>query len=69
MRQGIGEYYQLTGNKVVFKPAVSINTVHDVLVCYTCVKKIIGEEWQAKIQEHKKQSIMKAKNSAYYMPS
>lgn len=61
MRQGIGECYQLTGNKVVFKPAVSINTMHDVLVCYTCVKKVIGEEWQAKIQEHKKQSIMKAK--------
>ena len=61
MRQGIGKYYQLTGNKVVFKPAVSINTMHDVLVCYTCVKKVISEEWQAKIQEHKKQNRMKAK--------
>ena len=35
--------------------------MHDAVVYYTCVKKVIGEEWQAKIQEHKKQSMMKAK--------
>lgn len=45
MCKAIKEYYQLTGNKVGFKPAGGINTVHDALVYYTIVKEVLGEEW------------------------
>ena len=45
MCQVIKEYHQLTGNKVGFKPAGGINTVHDALVYYTIVKEVLGEEW------------------------
>lgn len=41
----IKEYYTKTGNKIGFKPAGGINTVHDALVYYTIVKEILGEEW------------------------
>ncbi len=45
MCQAIKEYYQLTGNKIGFKPAGGISTVHDALVYYTIVKEVLGEEW------------------------
>lgn len=45
MCQAIKEYHELTGNKIGFKPAGGINTVHDALVYYTIVKEILGEEW------------------------
>lgn len=45
MCEAIKEYYQLTGNKIGFKPAGGINTVHDALVYYTIVKELLGEEW------------------------
>lgn len=41
----IKEYYANTGNKIGFKPAGGINTVHDALVYYTIVKEVLGEEW------------------------
>lgn len=41
----IKEYYAKTGNKIGFKPAGGINTVHDALVYYTIVKELLGEEW------------------------
>ena len=47
MCEAIKEYYDLTGNKVGFKPAGGINTVNDALVYYTIVKEILGEEWLA----------------------
>ncbi len=45
MCEAIKEYYQETGNKIGFKPAGGINTVHDALVYYTIVKEILGDEW------------------------
>ena len=45
MCQTIKEYYQKTGNKIGFKPAGGINTMHDALVYYTIVKEVLGEEW------------------------
>lgn len=45
MCQAIKEYHELTGNKIGFKPAGGINTVHDALVYYTIVKEILREEW------------------------
>lgn len=45
MCQAIKEYFDETGNKVGFKPAGGINTVHDALVYYTIVKEVLGEEW------------------------
>lgn len=45
MCQAIREYHELTGNKIGFKPAGGINTVHDALVYYTIVKEVLGEEW------------------------
>ncbi len=45
MCQAIKEYYEKTGRKVGFKPAGGINTVHDAIVYYSIVKKILGEEW------------------------
>ena len=45
MCEAIKEYYDLTGNKIGFKPAGGINTVHDALVYYTIVKEVLGEEW------------------------
>lgn len=45
MCQAIKEYHELTGNKIGFKPAGGINTVHDALVYYTIVKEVLGEEW------------------------
>ena len=45
MCQVIKEYYQKTGEKIGFKPAGGINTVHDALVYYTIVKEVLGEEW------------------------
>lgn len=45
MCESIKEYYQQTGNKIGFKPAGGINTVHDALVYYTIVKEILGDEW------------------------
>lgn len=45
MCQAIKEYYDETGNKIGFKPAGGINTVHDALVYYTIVKELLGEEW------------------------
>lgn len=45
MCEAIKEYHQKTGNKIGFKPAGGINTVHDALVYYTIVKEILGEEW------------------------
>lgn len=45
MCQAIKEYYDLTGNKVGFKPAGGINTVNDALIYYTIVKEILGKEW------------------------
>ena len=41
----IKEYYANTSNKIGFKPAGGINTVHDALVYYTIVKEVLGEEW------------------------
>ena len=41
----IKEYYAKTGNKIGFKPAGGINTVHDALVYYTIVKEVLGKEW------------------------
>ena len=41
----IKEYYAKTGNKIGFKPAGGINTVHDALVYYTIIKEVLGEEW------------------------
>ncbi len=41
----IKEYYAKTGNKIGFKPAGGINTVHDALVYYTIVKEVLGEQW------------------------
>ena len=45
MCEAIKEYYDKTGNKIGFKPAGGINTVHDALVYYTIVKELLGEEW------------------------
>lgn len=45
MCQAIKEYYDLTGNKIGFKPAGGINTVNDAIVYYTIVKEVLGEEW------------------------
>lgn len=45
MCEAIKEYHTLTGNKIGFKPAGGINTVHDALVYYTIVKEVLGEEW------------------------
>ena len=45
MCQTIKEYYEKTGNKIGFKAAGGINSVHDALVYYTIVKEILGEEW------------------------
>lgn len=45
MCQAIKEYHELTGNKVGFKPAGGINTVHDALIYYTIVKEVLGKEW------------------------
>lgn len=45
MCEAIREYYELTGNKIGFKPAGGINTVQDALVYYTIVKEVLGEEW------------------------
>jgi len=45
MCEAIKEYYEETGNKIGFKPAGGINTVHDALVYYTIVKEILGHEW------------------------
>lgn len=45
MCEAIKEYHQKTGNKIGFKPAGGINTVHDALVYYTIVKEVLGEEW------------------------
>lgn len=45
MCEAIKEYYELTGNKIGFKPAGGINTVQDALVYYTIVKEVLGEEW------------------------
>ncbi len=45
MCQAIKEYYELTGNKIGFKPAGGINCVNDALVYYTIVKEVLGEEW------------------------
>lgn len=45
MCEAIKEYYQLTGNKIGFKPAGGINTVNDALVYYTIVKEVLGKEW------------------------
>ncbi len=45
MCQAIKEYYDLTGNKIGFKPAGGINDVNDALIYYTIVKEILGEEW------------------------
>lgn len=41
----IKKYYDLTGNKIGFKPAGGINSVADALVYYTITKEILGEEW------------------------
>lgn len=45
MCQAIKEYHALTGNKIGFKPAGSINTVNDALIYYSIVKEVLGEEW------------------------
>lgn len=45
MCQAIKEYYDITGNKIGFKPAGGINTVNEALIYYTIVKEILGEEW------------------------
>jgi deoxyribose-phosphate aldolase len=45
MCQAIKEYYDITGNKIGFKPAGGINAVNDALIYYTIVKEILGEEW------------------------
>ena len=45
MCEAIKEYHEKTGNKIGFKPAGGINTVHDALVYYTIVKELLGEEW------------------------
>ena len=45
MCEAIKEYYQKTNNKIGFKPAGGINTVHDAIIYYTIVKEILGEEW------------------------
>ncbi len=45
MCQAIKEYYDLTGNKIGFKPAGGINCVNDALVYYTIVKEVLGKEW------------------------
>lgn len=41
----IRDYYRQTGNKIGFKPAGGINSVHDALTYYTIVKEILGTEW------------------------
>lgn len=45
MCQAIKEYYDLTGNKIGFKPAGGINCVNDALAYYTIVKEVLGKEW------------------------
>lgn len=45
MCQAIKEYHAETGNRIGFKPAGGINTVHDALVYYTIVKEVLGKEW------------------------
>lgn len=45
MCHAIKKYYDLTGNKIGFKPAGGINSVADALVYYTITKEILGEEW------------------------
>lgn len=45
MCRTIKEYYEKTGNRIGFKPAGGINTVHDALIYYTIVKEVLGEEW------------------------
>lgn len=45
MCEAIKEYYDLTGNKIGFKPAGGINSVQDALVYYSIVKELLGEEW------------------------
>lgn len=45
MCRAIKEYYDLTGNRIGFKPAGGINTVHDALTYYSIVKEVLGSEW------------------------
>jgi deoxyribose-phosphate aldolase len=45
MCETIKEYYEKTGNRIGFKPAGGINTVHDAIVYYSIVKTVLGKEW------------------------
>jgi len=45
MCEAIKEYFELTGNKIGFKPAGGINCVNDALIYYTIVKEVLGKEW------------------------
>jgi deoxyribose-phosphate aldolase len=45
MCETIKEYFEKTGNKIGFKPAGGINTVHDAVVYYSIVKSVLGKEW------------------------
>lgn len=45
MCEAIKEYFELTGNKIGFKPAGGLNTVNDALIYYTIVKEVLGKEW------------------------
>lgn len=45
MLETIGEYHQLTGRKVGFKPAGGIAEPETALIYYKLVKGILGEQW------------------------
>ena len=45
MCQAIKEYYEKTGIQIGFKPAGGLNSVMDVLIYYTIVKEVLGNEW------------------------
>ena len=45
MCQMIKQWYEQTGEKVLFKPAGGVSTTEDAVKHYTLVKEILGEGW------------------------
>ena len=45
MCQMIKQWFEKTGEKVLFKPAGGVSTTEDAVKHYTLVKEILGEDW------------------------
>ncbi|MPM62602.1 Deoxyribose-phosphate aldolase [bioreactor metagenome] len=45
MCQAIKEWYDMTGEKVGYKPAGGIVTTEEAVTHYTIVKEVLGKEW------------------------